>query len=138
MQCPDCGYEVDNAAVFCPQCRFQFQETDDAPFPDTTIPDAPVYDREMDESIFEERQTAFSDKELRMLEVQLMQPAVLVVLIVSLFTYSLIWMVPFIPITISGLSFGVTGIICLICGLFTAMVFFFLARRSLVKFRYRQ
>ena len=137
MQCPDCGYEVDNAAVFCPQCRFQFQETEDAPFPDTTIPDTPVHDREMDESIFEESQKTFSDKELRMLEVQLMQPAVLVVLVISLVTYTLIGTIPFIPLTIAGLTFGITGILCLACGILAGMVFFFFSRRSLVKFTYR-
>jgi hypothetical protein len=137
MQCPDCGYEVDNAAVFCPQCRFQFQETDNAPFPDTTIPDTTVHDREMDESIFEERQTMFSDKELRMLEVQLMQPAVLVVLVIALVTYTLIGTIPFIPLTIAGLNFGITGILCLTCGILAGIVFFFFSRRSLVKFRYR-
>jgi hypothetical protein len=137
MQCPDCGYEVDNAAVFCPQCRFQFQETDNAPFPDTTIPDTTVHDREMDESIFEERQTMFSDKELRMLEVQLMQPAVLVVLVITLVTYTLIGTIPFIPLPIAGLNFGITGILCLTCGILAGIVFFFFSRRSLVKFRYR-
>ena len=137
MQCPDCGYEVDNAAVFCPQCRFQFQETDDAPFPDPSIPDTPVQDREMDESIFEERQKTFSDKELRMLEVQLMQPAVLVVLVIALITYTLIGTIPFIPLTIAGLNFGITGILCLACGILAGIVFFFFFRRSLLKFTYR-
>ena len=137
MQCPDCGYEVDNAAVFCPQCRFQFQETEDAPFPDTTIPDTPVHDREMDESIFEESQKTFSDKELRMLEVQLMQPAVLVVLVISLVTYTLIGTIPFIPLTIAGLNFGITGILCLTCGILAGIVFFFFFSRSLMKFTYR-
>ena len=137
MQCPDCGYEVDNAAVFCPQCRFQFQETDDVLFPDTTIPDTTVNDREMDESIFEERQTTFSDKELRMLEVQLMQPAVLVVLVISLVTYTLIGTIPFIPLTVAGLNFGITGILCLACGILAGIFFFLFFRRSLVKFTYR-
>jgi hypothetical protein len=77
MQCPDCGYDVDDAAVFCPQCRYHFQETDEAPVvPDTTIPDTPVRYGEIDESIFEERQKTLSDKELRMLKIQLLQPAV--------------------------------------------------------------
>lgn len=137
MQCPDCGYEVDNAAVFCPQCRFQFQDIDDGSFPDTTIPDAPVHDREMDESIFEESRKTFSDKELRMLEVQLMQPAVLVVLVISLVTYTLIGTIPFIPLTVAGLKFGITGILCLACGILAGMVFFFFSKRSLVKFTYR-
>jgi len=134
MQCPDCGYEVDNAAVFCPQCRFQFQETDDAPFPGTAIPDTPVHEGEMDESIFEDSPKTFSDKEIRMLEVQLMQPAVLVVLVIALVTYTLIGTIPFIPLTIAGLNFGITGILCLACGILAGIVFFFFFRRSLTKF----
>jgi hypothetical protein len=138
MQCPDCGYEVEDTAVFCPQCRFQFRETDDTPvFPETTVPDTPVHGVEIDGSIFEQTPTGFSDKELRMLGVQMMAPAVLVVLIISLFTYTVISTVPFSPITLAGLSFGVTGIICLACGLLAGIVFFVLARRSLAKFRYR-
>jgi hypothetical protein len=138
MQCPDCGYEVDNSAVFCPQCRFQFRDTDNRPaVPGTTFPDTPVHDVGIDESIFEQTPQAFSDKELRQLEVQLLAPAVLIVLIISLFTYAVISTVPFIPITLAGLNFGVTGIICLAFGLFAGIVFFFLVRRSLKKFRYR-
>ena len=138
MQCPDCGYEVNDTAVFCPRCRFQFRETSDTPVvPAATIPDTPVPDAIIDESIFEETQKAFSDKELRMLEVQLVQPAILVVLVISLFMYTVISTVPFVPITVAGLNFGVTGIICLAGGLAAGMVFFILARKSLAKFRYR-
>jgi hypothetical protein len=138
MQCPDCGYEVEDTAVFCPRCRFQFRETDDSPgFPDTPVPDTPLHDGETDESIFDRKPKRFSDKELMQLKVQLMVPTVLVVLIISLFTYTVISTVPFSPVALAGLSFGVTGIICLACGLLAGIVFFFLARRSLAKFRYR-
>jgi hypothetical protein len=138
MQCPDCGYDVDNSAVFCPQCRFQFRDTSDRPvIPGTTIPDTPVHDVGIDESIFEQTPQAFSDKELRQLEVQLLAPAVLIVLIISLFTYAVISTVPFIPITLAGLNFGVTGIVCLACGLVAGMVFYVIVRRGLKKFQYR-
>jgi hypothetical protein len=138
MQCPGCGYEADDAAVFCPQCRFQFREGADGPVVVTdTVIDLPERGVVDDESIFEEPQRGFSDKELRLCEVHLIQPALLVVIIISFFTYTVISTVPFIPLTVAGLSFGVTGILCLACGLFTGIVFFFLARRSLLKFRYR-
>ena len=137
MQCPDCGYEVVDTAVFCPRCRFQFRENEDSPAVDTAIPETPARNVEIDESFFEERPNPFSDKELRLLEVHLISPAVIVVLIISLFTYSLVMTVPFIPLTIAGLSFGITGMICLTCGLVAGILFFFFARRSLVKFRYR-
>jgi hypothetical protein len=66
-----------------------------------------------------------------------MQPAVLVVLVIALVTYTLIGTIPFIPLTIAGLNFGITGILCLTCGILAGIVFFFFSRRSLVKFRYR-
>jgi hypothetical protein len=136
MQCPDCGYEVNDTAIFCPRCRFQFRETDTPPVvPDTTIPDIHVHDVKSDEIFFEETQKAFSGKELRMLEIQLLQPAFLVVLVISLCMYTVLSTVPFIPITVAGQSFGMTGIVCLACGLVAGMVFFILARRSLAKFR---
>lgn len=138
MQCPDCGYEVDVSAVFCPQCRFQFRETDDTPVvPDKTFFDTTVHEGKTDESIFEQTPKAFSDKELRQLEVQLLAPTVLVVLIISLFTYTVISTIPFTPIIIAGLNFGVTGIVCLACGLVAGMVFSVITRMGLKKFRYR-
>jgi hypothetical protein len=138
MQCPDCGYEVEDTAVFCPQCRFQFRDTDDRPVvPGTTIPDTTVHYGKIDESIFEQTPNAFSDKELTQLKVQLLAPTVLVVLIISLFTYTVISTIPFTPIIIAGLNFGVTGIVCLACGLVAGMVFYVITRRGLKKFRYR-
>ena len=137
MQCPDCGYEVDDTVVFCPRCRFQFRETNTAPAAGATGTHQPLHDSEIDDTFFEETQNGFSDKEIRLLEVQLLQPAVLVVVIIALFTYSLLLNVPFIPITIAGLSFGVTGIVCLTCGLLAGFAFYYLELRSLVQFRYR-
>jgi hypothetical protein len=141
MQCPNCGYEADEASVFCPQCRFQFRDIIEMPVStgDKFI-DLPERGTVADDDIFEEPPSAgihavFTSKEIRQMEVQLMQPAFLIILIISLFTYSLIASIPFIPVTIAGLEFGITGIICLACGLFFGMVFFFLVRKYLVKFR---
>jgi hypothetical protein len=132
MQCPDCGYEVDDTAIFCPQCRFQFRKTDTLPVVDT-----PANNAKSDESFFEETQKAFSGKELRMLEVQLLQPAILVVFVISLCLYTVISTVPLIPITVAGQSYGMAGILCFACGLVTGILFFVFARSSLRKFRYR-
>jgi hypothetical protein len=138
MQCPDCAYEVNDTAIFCPRCRFQFRETDTPPVvPGTTIPDTPGHDAKSDESFFEETQKAFSGKELRMLEIQLLQPAILVVLVISLCMYTVISTVPFIPITVAGQNFGMTGIVCLAAGLVAGILFFVFARSSLRKFRNR-
>jgi hypothetical protein len=137
MQCPDCGYEVDDTVVFCPRCRYQFRKTDTAPAAGAAGTHPPLHDTEIDDTFFEESRNGFSDKEIRLLEVQLLQPAVLVVVIIALFTYSLVLNVPFIPVTIAGLSFGVTGIVCLTCGLLAGFAFYYLELRSLVRFRYR-
>jgi hypothetical protein len=143
MRCPDCGYEADNAAVFCPQCRFRFRDIIEEPERDSdTIIDLPERGIVADESVFEEshsgeRSHAFSDKELRQLEVQLLQPSVLVVLIIALFLYTVISTVPFIPVTFAGVDYGVAGIISLAGGLIMGIVFFLMSRRSLKKFRYQ-
>jgi hypothetical protein len=132
MQCPGCGYEAADTAVFCPQCRYRFRDG-----AGDTGSDEPGYDGITDDSIFEKIPEGFSDKELLRLEVQLLTPAILVVLIISLFTYAVISAIPFIPVTIAGLSFGVTGIVCLACGLVAGILFFVTARSSLRKSRYR-
>jgi hypothetical protein len=143
MQCPDCGYEADESSIFCPQCRFQFRDIIEEPVHagDTMI-DLPERGVIADERIPEETHAkeihkALTDRELLQLEVQLIQPAVLIVLIISLFMYTVISTIPFIPITLAGLNFGVPGIICLACGLFSGIVFLFVARRLLAGFRYR-
>jgi len=143
MQCPGCGYEADEASIFCPQCRFQFRDVIEVPAQtgDTFI-DLPERGMITDDTIFEEPQPAgthqvFTAKEIRQMEVQLIQPAILIVLMISLVMYSVISTIPFVPVTVAGLDFGITGIICLACGLFSGMVFYFISRRSLVKFRCR-
>lgn len=136
MQCPDCGYEADYTSVFCPQCRFQFWDIANGPPTAGDVdPDLPESGIIIDESIFEESQKGFSDTELKELQVQLVQPAVLVVLIVFLFIYTAISAVPFIPLSVGGLNFGVTGIVSLAWGLGAGLVFFIIAQRSLWKFR---
>jgi hypothetical protein len=138
MQCPDCGYDADDAAVFCPQCRFRFRNEEDGPAVATeTTADMANHGFDADESIFETPPGGFSEKELRQLEVQLIQPTVLIVLIISLGMYTVISTVPFIPLTIAGLNFGITGILCLACGVLAGILFFVLSRQSLAKFRCR-
>jgi hypothetical protein len=142
MRCPDCGHETDNAAVFCPQCRYRFRDAIEEPAYGETIIDLPERGIVADESVFEkpqpeERTHAFTDRELRQMEVRLLQPSLLVVLIIALFSYTTLASVPFVPLTIAGLDIGMTGIISFTCGIVTGMVFFLMTRRSLRKFRYR-
>jgi hypothetical protein len=144
MRCPDCGYEADNASVFCPQCRYRFGDIiEDPDMGGDTIIDLPERGIVADESVFEEprpeeeRSKLFTDKELRQLEVQLLQPAVLVVLTIALVSYTVLSGIPFVPLSIAGLEFSVTGVLCLACGVVGGLVFFLITRRSLRKFRFR-
>jgi hypothetical protein len=145
MRCPDCGYEADNAAIFCPQCRFQFRDIiDEEPaYTADTMIDLPERGIVADESVFEEQQhegerlPQFSEKERRQLEVQLIQPSVLVVLVIALFTYTTLYMVPFVPVSIAGMSIGITGILALACGIVAGLVFYLLEKRFLRNFRHR-
>lgn len=137
MQCPDCGYHTDDAAVFCPNCRFQFRESAgyrdeaEAPVPDATLK-RPVF-----QNFIADLPKRFSKKEIRLMEVHIFQTAVLVVLVVSLFLYSVFGTVEVIPFIVADLNISMTGAICLAGGLITGLIFFFLAKRSLARFRFR-
>jgi len=149
MQCPDCGYAVDEAAVFCPRCRYQFRDVveEEPLYPADTVIDLPERGIILDESVIDEdpvpRQDSppaeqrLSGRELVQLEVQLLQPSALVVLIVALAAYSLLAAVPFIPVTWNGITFGITGLICLAAGLFSGVIFLVLARYWIRSYRYR-
>lgn len=144
MQCPGCGCEVQDASNFCPHCRFQFRdivEEESLTGADTFI-DLPERGIIADERVLEEPRTGeilrtFSEKELRQLEIQLLQPSVLIVLIVALFTYSVLYSVPFVPLSFAGLNLSFTGVICLASGIVAGLVFHFLMKRSLRNTRYR-
>ncbi|OPY36294.1 MAG: hypothetical protein A4E34_00316 [Methanoregula sp. PtaU1.Bin006] len=144
MRCPDCGYDADDAANFCPRCRFQFRdiiEEDPLTAPDTFIdlPERGIItdERLIDEARPEDPDRVLTGKERRQLEVQLLQPSVLIVLIIALFSYSVLYTIPFVPLSIAGQNLGITGIICLACGLVAGLVFYYLQKRSLRNFRYR-
>jgi len=149
MQCPDCGHEADDASVFCPHCRHQFRGIieEELPYPADTFIDLPERGIITDERVLEDdlppergskaAEQRFSEKEIIQLEAGLLQSSLLVVLIVALVSYSFLSAVPFIPLTWDGISFSITGIVCLAAGLFSGLVFFFLARYVFRSFRFR-
>ena len=148
MQCPDCGYDADDAAVFCPQCRYQFRDIieEEPLYTADTLIDLPERGIITDERVLDEdlppnheipaAEQRFSAKEIVQLDIQLLQPSMLVVLIVALVAYSVLSAVPFIPLTWDGISFSITGLVCLAAGLFSGLVFFLLVRHSLRSSRY--
>ncbi len=134
MECPACGYQADDAAVFCPNCRYQFRE-------DTGEEPEPVPDTSAQEEVFEnfvaEIPRKFSGKELRMMGVMLQQSAIIVVFIIAIFTYLIIGQVPFVSVSLGSLTLGMAGLISLAAGLAAGIIFFLSSRRSLARFRYR-
>ena len=144
MRCPDCGYDADDASNFCPHCRFPFRDIieEEPPLAQDTFIDLPergiiADERLIEEARPEERDLALNGKELRQLEVQLLQPSVLIVLIIALFSYTVLYNVPFVPLSLAGLNLGTTGIICLACGIAAGLVFYYIQKRLLRNFRYR-
>ncbi|OPX64546.1 hypothetical protein [Methanoregula sp. PtaB.Bin085] len=144
MRCPDCGYDADDASIFCPHCRFQFRDIieEEPPLVPDTFIDLPergiiADERLIDEARPEDPDRVLTGKERRQLEVQLLQPSVLVVLIIALFSYSVLYTIPFVPLSIAGQNLGITGIICLACGLVAGLVFYYLEKRSIRNFRFR-
>jgi hypothetical protein len=109
----------------------------DAPGDLSAPAEAPVIHTTADRHIPAEGGQRFSDRELTMLGVQLIQPAVLVVLITVLFVYAIIGTLPLVPQPPAGVNVWVTGILCLAAGLVAGALFFFLAKRTLANSRFR-
>jgi hypothetical protein len=127
MHCPDCGYEVDDLAVFCPQCRHHFLEHD-GPDPQEVLAGDPL---------FEQETTGFTPKELRHLEVELLQPSLFLALIVSAGLYFLVTPLQALSISMGGMGIVPGAGIALIAGIVAGLLFFYSARHSLKKFRSR-
>jgi len=127
MHCPDCGYEADDRALFCPQCRHHFIENDE-PAPGEILAGDPL---------FEEEPTGFSPKELRHLEVELLQPSLFLALIVSAGLFFLVAQLQSLSISMAGLSIAPGAGIALLTGLAAGLLFYYSARHSLRKFRSR-
>ena len=125
MQCPNCGYDADDEAFFCPQCRFQFRDSEGT---------RPIILCQEDD-LFEDKPETFSKKELKQLEIQLFQPALLLALLVSLGSYIIISPLPLVPVTLSGLNIPLAGPASLLTGLAAGILFFLLTRWSVQKFR---
>ena len=94
MHCSVCGHKVDDQAVFCPQCRHHFPEN-----VESDPREIPAGDPS-----FEGEATGFSAKELRHLEIELLQPSLFLTLVVSAGLYLLISPLQVFTISLSGLS----------------------------------
>jgi Zn finger protein HypA/HybF involved in hydrogenase expression len=127
MHCSVCGHEVDDQAVFCPRCGHHF--------PENVEPDP----REVSagDPLFEQEVMGFSAKELRHLEVELLQPSLFLVLVVSAGLYFFIPPLQVFTFSMSGLTITPGAGLALLIGLAGGLLFFYTARHSLRKFRSR-
>jgi len=124
MHCPDCGYEVDDLAVFCPQCRHHFESSE--PGPEEILAGDPL---------FEEEATGFSSKELRHLEIELLQPSLFLALAIAAGLYFLVPPLQLITFTLAGMSIAPGAGIAIVVGLATGLIFFYHERHALRTFR---
>jgi hypothetical protein len=124
MHCPDCGYEVDDSVVFCPQCRHHFERGE--PGPVEILAGDPL---------FEEEPTGFSPKELRHLEIELLQPSLFLAMAVSAGLYFLVPPLQLITFSIADMSIAPGAGIAIFVGLGAGLIFFYRERHALRKFR---
>lgn len=133
MECPECGFDVDGSANFCPMCRHRFQESlVDDPLPageqeqaaETTA--EPLPDEELEK---------FSGKELQYLKVQLIQPSMIMVAAVALTGYLSVPQVQILSFTFRDSSFPVGGAVCLLAGIVVGGLFYGIMAARLKRFR---
>ena len=126
MECPECGYEVDEAANFCPNCRHQFRDGDDVGFdrPPEDAGDAAVLPASAAEYYEPGIPEKFSGKELQYLKVQLIQPAMTITLAVAVTAYFAFPQVQAVTILVRDYSLPVGGAICLLSGIIVGGIFY--------------
>jgi hypothetical protein len=128
MECPECGYDVEEGANFCPQCRHRFPEPEPEPdilagMPVGEVPVLPAYGSEdfSEPATDEER---FSGKELQFLKIQLIQPAMLLVAGVALAGYVTVPQLQTVTFAYRNIAVPAGGAICLFAGLIVGGIFY--------------
>jgi hypothetical protein len=120
MQCPTCGYEsIAEEAVFCPQCRHQFREPEYE-----VIFDSPPYPVPEQRGSRKADGDVFTKKEIRLMQVQLLQPAILVMLSLAAALYLSSGRIPELSIMVSTVEVRYGGLLCLFTGAVVAWIFY--------------
>lgn len=119
MQCPTCGYEgIAEESVFCPQCRHQFREPEYEVIFDNPPP-APA-PRQARKPAAE----PFTGKEIRQMQVQLLQPALLLMLSLAAVLYLSSPRIPELAATVSSVEIHYGGFLSLLVGAVVAWIFY--------------
>ncbi|HVN73052.1 MAG TPA: zinc ribbon domain-containing protein [Methanoregula sp.] len=138
MECPECGYDVDADANFCPRCRHRFRVPE--PEPDFITeempaepPILPAYGSEdFSEPSAEER---FTGKELQFLRILLLQPAMILGAAVAVIGYFSMPQVQALSVVVSNTSFFIGGAICVLAGIIVAGIFYWGMSARLKRFK---
>jgi hypothetical protein len=127
MQCPACGSDgIDEDVVFCPHCRYQFRVPDDdvvfetRPYPGSR---RMVYGGPADQK--------FSNKELQLAKLQLVQPVVLIAIAVAGALYLSSPRIGQVSVTVAGMDIFFGGVLCLVLGALAAMIVYLAAAHRL-------
>ena len=135
MECPQCGYDVDGSANFCPRCRHRFQESLDI----EDWPPVPEHGQSVEKSASEpspdQDPEKFSGKELQYLKVQLIQPSLLVIGGVAIAGYVSFPQLQTITVAFRETAVPAGGAICLFAGLVIGGIFYWGMSARLVRFR---
>jgi hypothetical protein len=120
MQCPSCGYDgIAEEVVFCPHCRYQFRVTDDDIIFENP-PDHPA--RITYDTLHPDRK--FSEADIRLAKLQLLQPAILLMIATAGALYLSTPRIAQMSIVVSGTDVFYGSILCLILGAATAGIFY--------------
>jgi hypothetical protein len=120
MQCPACGYDgIDEGAFFCPNCRHQFREPENDVYFDRPENDATVAD-----DYCQYGAPVFTEKEIRRIEVQLLQPAILVMLVTAAALYLTIGQVPVLAVHAGGFEIHTGGLVSFFAGVIAGWIFY--------------
>ena len=121
MQCPICGYEgIDEEACFCPHCRYQFIE----PEPDAIFESPVLYEPPRHQTGTSKAEGRFSKKEIHQMEVQLLQPAILLMIVIAAVSYLAFGQMPQLAVRISSVEIPYGGFLSLFVGAVIAWVFY--------------
>jgi len=139
MECPECGYDVDGSANFCPRCRHRFRDPEPEPdiLADPMAPgDAPVLpaygSEDFIEPVPEER---FSGKEIQFLKIQLIQPAMLLVAGVAIAGYVSLPQLQAMTFAYRDISVPAGGAVCLVAGIVVGAIFYWGMSARLGRYR---
>jgi hypothetical protein len=120
MQCPACGYDgIAEEASFCPNCRHPFRETES----DVIFESPPQYLPEPRPARKSPKEK-LTRKEMLQFEVQLLQPAVILMLALAAVFYLSSGRIAELSVSVLSSEIRYGGVLCLIAGAVIAWIFY--------------